>query len=107
MSVSWVNGRKTTTNQDFSRKINTDFFGDKRVKSCWYTPCPSYNLGNNPANLATQSSIISGMCKCCFTGGRSHSVNDHASLFIFGDQWIPPVVGLEGVCCPTLRVNQV
>lgn len=106
MSVACVNGRKTTTDHDFSTIINTNFFGDKRVKSCWYTPRPSYNLGNNPANLATSSSIIGGTCKCCFIGGRNHSVNDHARLFILGDQWIPPVVGMEGVCCPTLRVNQ-
>ena len=104
--ITWVKGQKTLTDQDFVLKCNTNFFGDKRVNSGWYTPRPDFKLGDNPANLATSASFVGGTCNSCFPGQQNHSINDKARLFILGDQWIPPVVGHKGSCCPILRVNQ-
>lgn len=98
-------GRDAPIPHDFTLNTNTDFFGDLRVKYGWITPRPHFQLGDNNVNLASSASFVGGTCHSCYSGHKNHTLNEKPRLFMAGDQFLPPVVGTQGSCCPVMRVN--
>ena len=57
------------------------------------------------ATTAASTSFSGSGCTSCFKSSKRHSCIDVQKLFLFGDEYLPPVNGSQGDCCPTIRVD--